>query len=131
MKILTGIDLIYLKRFKRSLKVGGEKFLQRVFLPAELTTTDPDHLAGIFAAKEAVVKALSPAPDSWHNIHIIKDESGAPRVEILHQKLDIQTHCLSIAHDGNYIIAQFVAIIKDDNGKFGSISKRIFTKTPR
>lgn len=113
MEIRTGVDLIYLPRFKKSLKHGGEKFLQRVFLATELKyQTSVEHLAGIFAAKEAVVKALSLAPNSWHNIHIIRLESGAPRVEILHQKVDIQTHSLSIAHDGDYIIAQFVAIIE-------------------
>lgn len=115
MKILSGIDLIYLPRFKKSLKNGGEKFLQRVFLPAELTRTDPDHLAGIFAAKEAVIKTLSLPGDSWHSIKVTNLPSGAPKVEveIENLKLEIENCSLSIAHDGNYIIAQFVAIMKE------------------
>ncbi len=111
MRIITGVDLIYLPRFKKSLKKGGEYFLRRVFLENELTGNH-QHLAGIFAAKEAVIKALSMKPGSWHDIQIIHNKNDAPKVQITNYKLQITNSSLSISHDGNYVIAQFVSILK-------------------
>ncbi len=114
MKIVCGIDLAYLPRFKRSLKNGGEIFMQRVFNEKELTQgkTSIQHLAGIFTAKEAVIKALSLPTDFWRDIHIRNDSDGAPTVEIENCQLKIVNCSLSISHDNSYVIAQFVALLK-------------------
>ncbi len=124
MIIKTGVDLVYLPRFKKATKFGGENFMQRVFNEQELTQgkTNIQHLAGIFAAKEAVIKALSMPTDSWHDIRITHDSDGAPKVLILRRPITssslslraegLISHSLSISHDTNYIIAQFVAILK-------------------
>jgi len=112
MIIKCGIDLVYLPRFKRSLKSGGENFLRRVYHNQELTNHNAAHLAGIFAAKEAVIKALSLPTDSWHNIYITYSHNGTPLVEILNHKSSIINQSLSISHDGNYTVAYFVALIK-------------------
>ena len=115
MKIVTGIDLVYLPRFKRSAKFGGENFLKRVFHEQEfkhLPSENREHLAGIFAAKEAVIKALSLPTDSWHDIKITNIPSGVPKVTVDNQQLTIVHSSLSISHDGNYVIAQFVATLK-------------------
>ena len=136
MIIKDGVDLVYLPRFKKSLKRGGEKFLQRVFTERELIHLrggvapqsnaagtfdvppvahlegETAHLAGIFAAKEAIIKALSLPNDSWHDIYIIYKQNGQPQAEIINHKSLITNHSLSISHDGNYTIAQFVAILK-------------------
>lgn len=120
MKILSGVDLLYLTNFKKALKNGGENFLRRVFLDSELVKTTPEHLAGIFASKEAVIKALNLPPDSWHDIQITYKASGAPKVEVSNFDIrpaegslkNISNFSLSISHDGNYVIAQFVAILK-------------------
>ncbi len=112
MKIVTGVDLVYLPRFTKALKSGGQDFLHRVFHESELTNQDTAHLAGIFAAKEAVMKALDLPKNSWHEVYVVHKASGAPKVEILHLTSSIINHSLSISHDGNYIIAQFTAILK-------------------
>lgn len=116
MKIVSGVDLVYLPRFKRSLKNGGENFLMRVFHETELRRHLPGeqhrHLAGIFAAKESIIKALGLSTDSWHEIHITNHKNGAPTVQIENYKLKIENCSLSISHDENYVIAQFVAIIR-------------------
>lgn len=117
MKIFTGVDLVYLPRFKKTLKSGGEKFLRRVYLENELIhlrggEVSAAYLGGIFAAKEAVMKALSLKPGSWHDIQVRHQPNGAPRVEIVNCKLKIESCSLSISHDGNYVIAQFTAILK-------------------
>lgn len=116
MKILTGVDLVYLPRFKKSLKNGGENFLRRVFNESELSVNTRGvnvfHLGGVFAAKEAIIKALSLPPDAWHDIQIIHRENGLPVAKILHSPFSILNSSLSISHDGKYVIAQFVAFIK-------------------
>ena len=114
MKIVTGVDLVYIPRFKKSLRSGGENFLRRVFLEAELTHPGGGitHLAGIFAAKEAIIKTLSLPVDSFHDIKVVNKPSGAPTVEITNYKLPITNYSLSISHDGDYVIAQFIAILK-------------------
>lgn len=111
MKIVTGIDLVYIPRFRAVLKQDGEKFLQRVYLREELSDQGVQHLAGIFAAKEAIMKALDLSKNSWHSIIIKNKQNGAPFVEIGDYEGKIKSSSLSIAHDKAYVIAQFVALL--------------------
>lgn len=111
--IKAGTDLVYLPKFKKALEKGGENFLRRVFLAAELENKNIQHLAGIFAAKEAVMKALALPPDAWQDIHIKNRPNGAPEVEIPHSKLE--NYSLSISHDGGYVVAQFVVVLESDD----------------
>jgi len=113
MTIKTGVDLVYVPRFQKTLKSGGFNFLQRVYNPEEAKDKRIAHLAGIFAAKEAAIKALGLPASSWHSIKITKSFSGAPRVEILGYSKDIKSSSLSISHDGNYVIACFVVLINE------------------
>jgi len=120
MIIRCGVDLVHIPKFKKSLKRGGENFLRKIYHEQELKKTDTAHLAGIFAAKEAVMKALSLPTDSWHNIFIIHKPDGQPQVEIISlpageagHKSSIINHSLSISHNGSYVIAQFVAMLKE------------------
>lgn len=114
MMVRAGVDLVYLPKFDKTLKNGAEEFIRRVFTNEELNIkhrSEIVHLASIFAAKEAVMKALSLSADSWHDIIIKHDALGAPLVEVSNQ--GIKNYSLSISHDGDYVIAQFVAIIKE------------------
>lgn len=113
MTIKTGVDLVYLPRFRESFKSGGVNFLQRLYLPQELKDKKPEHLAGIFAAKEAVIKALGLPPDSWHSIQVFHSSNGAPHVKFQPPISHLAHHSLSISHDGNYVIAQFTAVVQD------------------
>ncbi|MFC1482895.1 holo-ACP synthase [Candidatus Margulisiibacteriota bacterium] len=111
-QIKTGIDLMHIPRFKRSVESGGREFLTRLFHEEELTNQDIEHLAGIYAAKEAVIKAFSLPTDAWKEIYIQNDEKGSPRLTQLLNDRKILTHDLSISHDGEYVIAQFTALIE-------------------
>lgn len=113
MTIKTGVDLVYLPRFRKSLESGGTSFLQRVYVPQELVDQSPTHLAGIFAAKEAVIKTLGLPADSWHSIQVSHNLSGAPHVKFQPPISHLTHHSLSISHDGNYVIAQFTALVQD------------------
>lgn len=127
MIIKCGVDLVYLPRFKKSLNRGGENFLRRIYHEQELIHLrgglawhtkvhlegETSHLAGIFAAKEAVIKALDLPIDSWLNIKVVKNSKGTPTIELRTYNLQLTTSSLSISHDHNYVIAQFIAILKE------------------
>ena len=89
----TGIDLIEVDRIRASHEKFGDRFLNRILLPAEvdycLTHADPaPHLAARFAAKEAISKAFGTgigARFGWRDAEVGREESGKPFV-ILHGK---------------------------------------------
>jgi holo-[acyl-carrier protein] synthase len=60
MILKTGIDLIEIPRIQAALDRHGDRFLERVFTPAEIAECRgrAEALAVRFAAKEAAVKAL-------------------------------------------------------------------------
>lgn len=105
--IKCGVDLVFIPEFEERAKRGGEGFLRKIFLESELKNTESSHLAGIFAAKEAVLKALGLPAGSWHKIEIVYEKNGRPKVHVLGRK--IKGCDLSVSHTGDYAIAIFVA----------------------
>jgi holo-[acyl-carrier protein] synthase len=87
MKISTGIDLVEIERIESTIARHGERFLSRVFTPAERQSCADraESLAARFAAKEAVAKALGSGLDGFgfQDIEITRAENGAPGL-ILH-----------------------------------------------
>ena len=84
-----GIDIIETTRIRRSVQEHGEHFLDRVFTPGEQQYCARsqkryyEHLAGRFAAKEAVLKVLGTGwrgGIAWTDIEIISEASGQPKV---------------------------------------------------
>ncbi|MBI2550573.1 holo-ACP synthase [Candidatus Woesearchaeota archaeon] len=129
MRARVGVDLVYLPRFR---KVMG-KIRDTVFSPSELKSLKDSeakhkscygrtvqsayadlHIAGIFAAKEAVMKALSLKAGSWLNIEVANKKSGKPVVKLAKNlsKGKIVSCDLSISHDGDYAMAVFVALVE-------------------
>ncbi len=80
----VGCDLCDINRIEKLIAEYGEKFLSKVFLPSErerLQNRVPiaSGFAKVFAAKEALIKALGESTDiSWHDIEIIKNYLGRP-----------------------------------------------------
>lgn len=110
MKVRVGSDLVYMPRFSNSLGRTRDK----VFSPSELKSTESEHLAGIFAAKEAIIKALELKLGSWLSIEIGNKKSGKPVVKLAKNlgKGKIVSCDLSISHNGDYAIAVFVALVE-------------------
>ena len=81
----------------------------------EVSTRKAEHFAGTFAAKEAVIKALSMKPGSWKDIVVKKTKESKPFVDIVDSSIaaNITSSDLSIRHDGDYAVAIFVAIVKN------------------
>ncbi len=79
-----GIDLVQVRRIAQSLEMFGERFVKRLFAPAERLDCTVDgrldvrRLALRFAAKEATIKAfdLSAAGIRWSEIEM-RCEAGA------------------------------------------------------
>ncbi len=111
MEIKIGCDLVHLGRFKKSLEAGGVAFLTRIFSEAELRALQSEaSLAGVFAAKEATIKALGMMSGDWKQIEVIKDERGKPRLVLGSREL---TGDVSISHDGEYAMATAVFLISN------------------
>jgi len=120
MIISVGTDVVSIARFKQAIS-RTDGFLTRVFTPAELHLADgqpraPISLAGIFAAKESIAKALG-APEglSWQDCQIEYLASGKPTIKVtgriaeIASSLGIKSWHLSISHDAELAIAFVVA----------------------
>ena len=123
MVIGVGIDVVAVERIARVLRRRGERFLARVFTPAELASCPPGdqyarRLAARFAAKEAALKALGTglaAGIRWREIEVRRPARGRPEI-VLHgraaahaQSLGVDRLHLSLSHDGPYAAAVVVA----------------------
>jgi hypothetical protein len=73
---VIGIDLVDIEEFRRQLLLGGERFLRRAFHEHELVDQDAARLAGLWAPKEAVVKASLTPPGRFADVTIANDGSG-------------------------------------------------------
>ena len=122
--IAHGVDLIDCSRLAESLRRHGQRFLERVFTPAELDyclakRRHLEHLAGRFAAKEAVLKVLGTAlvrGMKWTEIEILNEPSGQPRVTLAGRILatargqGIGDVLISISHIDTHAIASAIAL---------------------
>jgi holo-[acyl-carrier protein] synthase len=73
-------------------------------------------LAGRFAAKEALIKALGDSTGvQWHDMRVVSDEHGNPHLELSGAAEAVAQHVgaehlhLSMSHDGGVAIAYVVA----------------------
>jgi holo-[acyl-carrier protein] synthase len=120
MKLATGVDLIEIARIDEVVTRHGKHYLERVFTPAELEYCGKraESLAGRFAAKEAVAKALGTGIGdvSWKDIETLGDEQNAPvlklygMAEIKAKELGLTTWSVSISHSQSHSVAFVVAI---------------------
>ncbi|MFT3861881.1 holo-ACP synthase [Micropruina sp.] len=112
MIVGIGIDVCPVERFARA--AGSERLLNRLFTPAEQDSS-MNRMAGRFAAKEALAKALG-APEglSWHDVAVRKDDVGKPffdcrgTIAARIAELGIATVHLSITHDAGIAAAVVV-----------------------
>jgi holo-[acyl-carrier protein] synthase len=120
MKLATGVDLIEIARVEEVIARHGRRYLERIFTPAELNYCGKraESLAGRFAAKEAVAKALGTGIGdvAWKEIEILGDEQNAPALT-LHgaaqtkaNKLGLTSWSVSISHSQSHSVAFVVAI---------------------
>lgn len=120
--IHSGVDLIEIERVAAAVDRYGDRFLRRVFTQAELALCRgrSESLAGRFAAKEAVAKALGTGiwreGVEWRDIEVLRTNAGEPCVT-LHagaalraDALGIVQWSVSLSHDRTSAIALAIAV---------------------
>ncbi len=115
----TGVDLIEISRIEEVVARHGKRYLERIYTPAELEQfgREAESLAGRFAAKEAVAKALGCGIGavSWKEIEVLGDEQNAPGLTLYGaaaqkaKELGLQTWSVSISHSMSHAVAFVVA----------------------
>jgi len=124
--VAHGIDLVDCPRIEQMIQRHGERFVNRVFTPAErayakANKNEIEKLSGRFAAKEAVLKLIGTGwrgKIAWTDIEIINNASGQPGVTIggevkkIADELGIEQISVSITHTANFAIASAVALTK-------------------
>ena len=119
---MIGIDIVSIERITRFKERFGDKALTKFLTPDEILLVKSDAtLAGFFAAKEAISKALGCGISQacgFFDIKLYKDTLGAPYFSLSHhiiEKYKITDTSLSITHDNGFAIA--VAVIEADTHK--------------
>ena len=120
LPIGCGVDVVELSRFRQALARGGEAFMRRVFTKHEEAyakrrrRTTLLHLAGRFAAKEAVLKAVSQVDPrrvlAMNQVEVRNDRLGRPRI-VLHDGRTgrLQIH-VSLSHVDTVAVASAIVI---------------------
>jgi holo-[acyl-carrier protein] synthase len=120
-----GIDIVETARIRKLVDEHGERFLERVYTPLEQeycarnTKRYFEHLAGRFAAKEAVLKVLGTGwrgGIAWTDIEIRPEPSGQPKVYLSGESLRIATELgitrwhVSISHIETHATASAIGL---------------------
>jgi holo-[acyl-carrier protein] synthase len=120
VNIAVGIDIIEVERVRGTLAQHGERFLQRVYTLQEIEQCRGKaiKLAGRFAAKEAISKALGTGMHgiSWRELEVIQLSTGRPTVRLYGnarrraEQLALSACDVSISDLAQFSIAVAVAV---------------------
>jgi holo-[acyl-carrier protein] synthase len=110
----VGVDVVEVARLAQALE-RAPRLADRLFAPAE-AGLGIESLAGRFAAKEALAKALgAPGDLAWRDAWVVRGPGGRPRVAIAGgvaarcAELGIVHLHLSLAHDAGVATAIVIA----------------------
>lgn len=102
-----GIDIVENKRMVKLFRSYGQQFLKKF-----LTVTETKHwqtsgqkpisLCGIFAAKEAVIKAVDIKKINLSQVQVTHNKNGVPFASIIGKKTKLS---ISISHEKSYTVA--------------------------
>ena len=125
MSVLShGVDLVECSRIARLLENHRERFLDRILTAGERTRADTfrhpvPHIAGRFAAKEAVLKVLGTGwrgEIAWTDIEIANDDLGQPHVTLKGackeraRHVGIDRILISISHTDTHAMASAIGV---------------------
>ena len=118
--IRTGVDIVEIERVERVMARSSQRFLDRIFTPQEQAYCQArlPSLAGRFAVKEAVAKALGTGIGeiTWVDIEIVADELGRPELVLhgaakrLSDQLGLVEWSISLSHTNSHAIGFAVAM---------------------
>ncbi len=123
MVVGLGVDIVEIERIGQALQQHGQRFLDRLLLPVEQDFwanrgSRIETLAGLWAAKEAVAKALGTGfrGFGFTQIIITHDAHGRPLVSLFDGARQIANErqigeiMISISHSRTCAIAQAIAL---------------------
>lgn len=97
-----GTDIVSMARIQRAME--NPRFIERILTEAERALAcDPAFVAGRWAAKEALAKAIGRV-SSWHDIEILRTETGAPKLTKC-PGLGEERYWLTISHEQAFAVA--------------------------
>ncbi len=111
-----GVDVVEIPRIQRAIDEWGATFLEKIFTPRELAYANArknatQHIAGRFAVKEAVAKALATGWSGgfrWKDVEVENDTAGKPSVLVHGHVAELlkgsRIH-ISISHSDNVVVA--------------------------
>ncbi|MFO7170173.1 MAG: holo-ACP synthase [Chloroflexota bacterium] len=126
--LYSGVDIIEVARIERAVQRWGDRFLNRIYTPAEIRAyaRRTTSLAARWAAKEATGKLLGVGlrglggADSgslpWTDIEVLADKSGRPSLTLRGaalaraQELGLRELSVSLSHTDQHAIALVVAL---------------------
>ena len=119
MIVGIGVDVVDLARFERALS-RTPALKARLFADAELVSGERvlalRSLAGRFAAKEALIKALGESTGIWwHHMQVVSHAKANPSFELTYaaetvaRKHGVTSVHLSMSHDAGVAIAYVIA----------------------
>ena len=122
MIVGMGVDMAEVSRVRATIERHGERFLRRVFTPAEIVycrgyKNCHERFAARFAAKEAAMKALGTGwrrGITWRDFEISNLPSGKPCLRLSGKALEIYRSLggsrllVSLTHTGPYALAQVI-----------------------
>src|SRR5215831_15062781 len=99
MIVGTGVDITEVARIKAAVERFGERFLKRVFTPAEVQyctskANAEERLAARFAAKEAGMKAIGTGLRhgvTWQDVEVVRQPGGRPGLRLTGKAADFAT----------------------------------------
>ena len=114
-----GTDIVNIERIKRLIDLYNIKFIRRILSEPEIAllpaVNSHNFIAGRFAAKEAVIKAMGERHNlAYNEIEILRDHNNKPYFNNVQKIKDILiSHSsttqliihVSISHDGDYAAA--------------------------
>lgn len=125
MEIISGqgVDTIQVSRMELAARRSGDRFLRRIFTPAELTReSDFNFLATRFAAKEAFFKALGTGLAGgarWHDLELPPGEGNAPQAVVTGRSLELlagRRVLASVSSSGTTAVAVVVITAETEEG---------------
>jgi holo-[acyl-carrier protein] synthase len=122
MIVGLGVDIAEVDRIEAAIARHGQRFLNRVFTPAEITYCSKhrhraERFAGRFAVKEAAMKALGTGwrrGVRWVDIEVVREASGKPTLKLsgasraMADRLSVKHIAVTITHTGNLALAEVI-----------------------
>ncbi len=122
---MIGIDMVYIPRVQNILERRGEAFLEKVFSREERRALrmDAAHIAGRFAAKEAMAKALGDGifKAGLKNLIVETDDRKRP-----FGRYNDRIFRLSVSHEKDYAIA----VARLEEPEVSNLSKEVANLLP-